>query len=261
MFVAMLVAVSQRKSEMAIEAFLPPNEEMPGGAERLLLALRCYGELEPGQRASLQSTGLELLDVVYAWFRSLRRPFEHEELSAEYSQHKILKAVRRMDQETSFVAPYVAEHGLPDAPARPIWYRHTQGMTDLLRPLDGELAALLSCLRKTRSDLRPRCLEGLWKAWDVDRFLDSMLPFIQRMDDATRFMFFDDCSHLSGNQLFDKYGREDTDSSWYLTKVAMVRDYCLQASRVLRRHRPAYIHRVMQAMEWVDGTGVQAVRG
>jgi hypothetical protein len=31
--------------------------------------------------------------------------------------------------------------------------------------------------------------------------------------------------------------------------------------RVLRRHRPAYIDRVMQAMEWVDGTGVQAVRG
>ena len=52
------------------------------------------------------------------------------------------------------------------------------------------------------------------------------------MDDATRFIFFDDCSHLSGNQLFDKYGREDTDSSWYLTKVAMVRDYCLQASSI-----------------------------
>jgi hypothetical protein len=35
----------------------------------------------------------------------------------------------------------------------------------------------------------------------------------------------------------------------------------LGIERVLRRHRPAYIDRVMQAMEWVDGTGVQAVRG
>jgi hypothetical protein len=229
-FVAMLVAVSQRKSEMAIEAFLPPNEEMPGGADRLLLALRCYGELEPGQRASLQSTGLKLMDVVYAWFRSLRRPFEHEELSAEYSQHKILEAVRRMDQETSFVAPYVAEHGLPDAPARPIWYRHTQGMTDLLRRLDGDPAASLSCLRKTRGDLRPQCLEDLWIAWDVDRFLNSMLTLIDQLDGTARLMFFDTCWYLFFQQLFDKYPLEEHESPWLAAKSAKMRDYCLQIS-------------------------------